>query len=85
MEGGKCLVNWKVVCQLKSSKGLGFTNLAAQSIALKMRWIWYSWTDSAKSWIRLPLTIDNKVRALFNAFIGYVIGDGAWIMVRPMA
>lgn len=74
--GGKCLVSWKAVCLSKCYGGLGISNLAAQSVALRTRWLWQSWTSPDKPWHGLPMPIDGKVRALFNASVIFSLGNG---------
>lgn len=75
--GGKCLVNWKAVCRPGVFGGLGITDLQAQGIALRSRWLWQSWTDPAKPWQGLPLPIDAKTQSLFNSCVRFTLGDGA--------
>lgn len=74
--GGKCLVNWKRVCRPTEFGGLGIINLAAQSIALRARWLWQTWTDGSKPWLGLDMPIDPKVRTLFNASVVFHLGNG---------
>lgn len=78
--GGKCLVSWRTVCRPKELGGLGITNLLAQSRALRMRWLWQSWTDNNKAWTGLELPIDHTVRALFNASVEFLLGNGERIL-----
>ncbi|XP_071678511.1 uncharacterized protein [Lolium perenne] len=73
---GKCLANWKLVCSPKAYGGLGITDLAARSIALRCRWLWQKWMDPTKPWTGLPLPIDDKVTALFEASTTVLLGDG---------
>ncbi|CAM0950232.1 unnamed protein product [Alopecurus aequalis] len=77
VSGGRCLVSWRRLCCPKSYGGLGIPNLAGQSIALRCRWLWQSWMDPGKPWIGLPLPIDDRVRAIFEASVQFMIGDGA--------
>ena len=58
-------------------RGLGIPDLAARSIALRCRWLWQSWMSTNKPWAGLPLPIDDKVRALFEASVQFSIGNGA--------
>jgi hypothetical protein len=73
---GKCLANWKLVCSPKVYGGLGITDLATRSIALRCRWLWQKWMDPTKPWTGLPLPIDDKVTALFEASTTVLLGDG---------
>ena len=38
--GGKCKVNWDLVCKPKEYGGLGILNLKKFASALRMRWLW---------------------------------------------
>ncbi|KAM0905185.1 hypothetical protein ACQ4PT_017550 [Festuca glaucescens] len=74
--GGQCLISWRQVCSPKAYGGLGIPDLAARSVALRCRWLWQSWMDDNKPWVGLPLPIDDKVKALFEASVQIAIGDG---------
>lgn len=74
--GGKCLVSWKLVCRLKMYWGLGISNLQAQGMALRLRWLWQSWNEPDKPWACLPMTVDKKLNDLFNASVKFVLGNG---------
>jgi hypothetical protein len=78
--GGKCLVKWRSVCMPKLYGGLGIPDIQATSIALRVRWLWQSWTEPGKPWHGLPLPIDDKVRDLFAASVIFHLGDGQRIM-----
>jgi hypothetical protein len=41
IHGGKCKVNWNQVCRPLKNGGLGLTDLACFSQALRQRWLWY--------------------------------------------
>lgn len=74
--GGKCKVNWEMVCKPKDCGGLGILNLTKFASALRMRWLWHEWKDEAKPWAGLgtPCTmLDND---LFAAATKVTIGDG---------
>ena len=74
--GGKCLVSWRIICRPIKFGGLGMTDLSAQSTALRMRWLWLSWTDPSKAWLGLSLSTDARVRMLFVASVNFHLGDG---------
>lgn len=80
VSGGKCLISWKTVCRPKELGGLGITNVMAHGRALRMRWLWQSWTDNNKAWAGLELPIDSTVKALFNASVDFQLGNGERIL-----
>jgi hypothetical protein len=45
--GGKCKVNWDLVCKPKENGGLGILNLKKFASALRLRWLWQEWKDEA--------------------------------------
>ncbi|KAM0849018.1 hypothetical protein ACQ4PT_053996 [Festuca glaucescens] len=53
--GGKCLVNWAAICRPLEFGGLGITDLQRKAMALRVRWLWHSWTVTDKAWIGMPL------------------------------
>ncbi|KAM0854466.1 hypothetical protein ACQ4PT_050425 [Festuca glaucescens] len=56
--GGKCLVNWAAICRPLEFGGLGITDLPdlqRKAMALRVRWLWHSWTVTDKAWIGMPL------------------------------
>lgn len=75
--GGKCLVNWKQVCLPKKLGGLGIPCLTQKSEAMRCRWLWLSWMEPDRPWHGLPLPINSAVRALFEASVEIIIGNGA--------
>ena len=77
--GGRCLVNWKAVCRPLELGGLGLPDLQARGLALRVRWLWQSWSDEHKPWQGLPLPIDNRVRDIFNASVNFNLGNGETI------
>ncbi|CAM0958165.1 unnamed protein product [Alopecurus aequalis] len=92
VSGGKCLVNWKVVCIPKSLGGLGIPNLHLQGIALLVRWLWQEATDTSKPWHGLPLPTNELTRAVFRASTTIIINNGIstsfwkshWCSVTPL-
>ena len=59
--------------------GLGIMDLSEQSTALRMRWLWLSWTDPSKAWLGLTLPTDARVHALFVASVIFHLRDGKHI------
>jgi hypothetical protein len=74
--GGKCLVNWAAICRPLEFGGLGITDLQRKAMALRVRWLWHSWTVTDKAWTGMPLGIDERARSLFNAAVLFKLGDG---------
>ena len=89
--GGKCLVNWDLVCSPTEFGGLGVLNLQFHSNALKIRWLWQSWMSTEKPWLGLPLPVDSVVQQLFFASVEFHIGSGEltpfwhtpWLLPKP--
>ena len=67
LHGGKCKVNWSTTCLPTSSGDLGILDLERFGRALRLRWLWYKWTNPEKPWSSLDLLVDNTDRALFAA------------------
>jgi hypothetical protein len=74
-QGGKCLVSWASVCRPIEFGGLGNLDL----LALRVRWLWQQWTETEKSWQGLPIAVDSRAGALFNAAVQFFLGNGLWI------
>ena len=74
--GGRCLVNWTSVCMPKDIGGLGVPNLALQSQALRLRWLWQQATDASKPWQGLPLPVDNITLNIFRVSTTITIHGG---------
>jgi hypothetical protein len=73
--GGKCLVQWNMVCRPLEFGGLGITDLQHKGVALRVRWLWQQWMNTDKPWTDLPSATDERCRALFNAAVRFNIGD----------
>ena len=48
--GGKCKVNWSKTCLPAELGGLGILELERLGRALRLRWLWYQWTNPEKPW-----------------------------------
>jgi hypothetical protein len=74
--GGKCKVNWEMVCKPKDCGGLGILNLTKFSSALCMRWLWHEWDEDPKPWVGLGNTHTPSDKDLFAAATKVSIGNG---------
>ena len=74
--GGRCLVRWAAICRPPEFGGLGIVDLQRKATALRVRWLWHSWTQTDKAWSNLPLGIDDRARNLFNSAVSFNLGDG---------
>lgn len=48
--GGKCKVGWKVVTTPERIGGLGIHDPTKFASALRLRWLWLSWTQPGCPW-----------------------------------
>lgn len=76
LHGGKCKVAWVEVARPLKYGGLGIRNLEKFGRALRLRWLWYSWTQPQRPWIDTELPIDEKDIALFTAATKVTIHNG---------
>ena len=53
VSGGKCKVNWELVCKPKEKGGLGVLNLDKFASSLRLRWLWFALSDPPKAWFAL--------------------------------
>jgi hypothetical protein len=63
--GGSCHVNWNRVCRPIKHEGLGIQNIERTRLALPLRWLWLSRTDTSRAWQGLDLQFLSDERALF--------------------
>lgn len=90
--GGKSKVNWQQVCSPIDCGGLGIPCLEKFSRSLRLRWLWYEWTNPEKPWIGTPPPCDDTDRTLFAAATRVTLGDGRkailwesnWIGGQPL-
>ncbi|XP_010239490.1 uncharacterized protein LOC104581310 [Brachypodium distachyon] len=73
--GRHCKINWQRVCRPKNLGGLGILNLEKFSRALRLRWLWNSWTSPDKPWVGLDLPCDDIDKSLFDASTKITIGN----------
>jgi hypothetical protein len=76
VSGGKCKVNWDLVCKPKEKGGLGILNLHKFASALRLRWLWLDWTDPSKPWRGLESPCNSHDKELFAAATRVTIGNG---------
>jgi hypothetical protein len=76
LAGGKCKIAWSKVCSPLDRGGLGLPNLSLFGRALRLRWLWYEWTDPGRPWVGMPVPCDRTDRDLFAAATRVRIGDG---------
>jgi hypothetical protein len=74
--GGKCKVNWDLVCKPKDRGGFGILNLQMFAMALHLRWLWHDWKDEGKLWIGLGNPCSEYDQDFFAAATKVTIEDG---------
>jgi hypothetical protein len=74
--GGSCHVSWSRICRPIEHGGLGIRNMEKAGLALRMRWLLFSRTDTSWAWQCLDLQFTPEERALFFASTYMTIGDG---------
>ncbi|KAL6641391.1 hypothetical protein ACP70R_019572 [Stipagrostis hirtigluma subsp. patula] len=74
--GGRCLVNWKLVCRPKKYGGLGIKDLDRFGRSLRMRWYWNMWSTLEKPWKSVIKLTDKADRSLFFASTLFTVGNG---------
>lgn len=74
--GGHCLVNWQRVKRPKKNGGLGVLDLAMFGKALRLRWLWYEWTEPERPWAGTTLPCDVVDRQLFRMSTRVTLGNG---------
>lgn len=67
---------WVNVCKPIPLGGLGLPDLEKFSRALRLRWLWYAWDQTPRTWKGMDLPIDDDDLALFRAATVVTIGDG---------
>jgi hypothetical protein len=74
--GGKCTVNWEMVCKPKDFGGLGILNLTKFASALRLCWLWHKWNDETKPWSGFGTPCTTQDSELFAAATKVIIGNG---------
>lgn len=74
--GGHCLINWKKVLLPKQMGGLGLLDLNLFSRALRLRWLWYEWSNPDRPCVGTSTPCDNIYRQLFRASTVVAVGNG---------
>jgi hypothetical protein len=59
--GGKCKVAWTSVAKPVEYGGLGIIDLDAFSRVLRIRWLWFRWSNPERPWNSAELLIDAVV------------------------
>jgi len=75
--GGHCLVSWAKVKRPKNLGGLGVLDLELFSRALRLRWLWFEWTEPDRPWVGTNVPCDEVDKQLFRACTRVSVGDGA--------
>ena len=65
VSGGKCKINWDLVCKPEKNGGLGVLNLDKFAKALRLRWLWLEWKDPTKPWFGMGTPCRDDDRTFF--------------------
>lgn len=74
--GGRCKVAWTSVAKPVEFGGLGLIDLERFSRALRLRWLWFHWTNPERPWNGTELPIDSTDLALFSAATTVTVRNG---------
>jgi len=74
--GGHCLVQWSKTLRPKKFGGLGILDLDLFSRALRLRWLWFQWTESEQPWVGIEPPVDAVDKQLFRASTVVTLGNG---------
>jgi mannosylglycoprotein endo-beta-mannosidase len=75
-KGGHCLVRWAKVQKPKHLGGLGVLDLELFSRALRLRWLWYQWTEPDRPWVGTEVPCNEIDKQLFRASTLVTLGNG---------
>ena len=76
LTGGKCKVAWTTVARPVEYGGLSIIDLDRFSRALRLRWLWFSWTNPEWAWHGTELPVDSEDLALFSAATRVTVRNG---------
>jgi hypothetical protein len=72
--GGKCKVNWDLVCKPKECGGLVILSLTKFASALRLRWLWNEWRGTtSRGWAR---PCNSKNCDIFATTTMVTVGNG---------
>jgi mannosylglycoprotein endo-beta-mannosidase len=74
--GGHCLVQWAKVKRPKALGGLGVLDFEHFSRALRLRWLWFQWTNLAQPWVGTDVPCSKDDKQLFRASTCVTVGNG---------
>jgi hypothetical protein len=74
--GGHYLVQWAKVLRPKDLGGLGVLDLDLFGRALRLRWLWYQWTEPDRPWVGTDVPCNEVDRHFFRASTTVVVGRG---------
>lgn len=74
--GGKCKINWDLVCKPKKHEGLDVLNPEKFATTLCLCWLWFEWMDTKEPWIGMGSPCSYEDRDLFAVASLVTIGNG---------
>ena len=74
--GAQCLVAWDKIKRPKLAGGLGVLDLEKFSRALRLRWLWFKWTDPDRPWVGYDIPCNETDKQLFRCSTVVTLGDG---------
>jgi hypothetical protein len=77
VSGGQCLVKWKSVRRPKHVGGLGVLDLEMFSRALRLRWLWFRFTDPERPWAGTDVPCNEIDKQLFRVSTTVAVGKAS--------
>ena len=74
--GAHCLVNWCKTMRTKKFGGLGILDLDVSSRELRLRWLWYLWTEPDRPWVGSEPPVDAIDKQLFRSSTVVTVENG---------